>query len=50
MCTQESLAGSEVLSYFAYVLTVMCVYVGPLLVIAASRNHALLNGVAALID
>ena len=33
--------------YFAYV-AVMCVYVGQLLVVAASRDHPLLNGAAAL--
>ena len=47
-CTQEILMGSEVLTYFLYVI-VMCVYVGRLLVIAVSRNHALLNCVAALV-
>ena len=41
--------GSEVLSYFAYVI-VMRVYVGQALVVAASRNHALLNDVTALVD
>ena len=41
--------GSEVLSYFVYVI-VMCVYIGQLLVVAASRNHPLLNGVAAPVD
>ena len=48
-CMQESLAGSEVLNYFVYG-TVMCVYVGQPLVIAASRNHPLLNSVTVLID
>ena len=44
-CNVESLT---VLYFFAYV-TVMCVYVGQPLVIAASRNHLLLNGVTELI-
>ena len=44
-CNVESLT---VLCYFAYG-TVMCVYVGQPLVIAASRNHPLLNGVTELI-
>ena len=35
-------------SYFAYV-TVTCVYVGQPFVITASKNHALLNIVAALV-
>ena len=48
-CTRESLARREVLSYFAYV-TVTLVYVGQPLVVAASRNRTLLNGVAAHID
>ena len=37
---------SKVLSYFAYV-TVACVYVGQPLIVAASKNHLLLNGVVA---
>ena len=48
-CTQGSLAGSEVLSYFAYV-PVPCVYLGQPLVVAGSRNHPLLNDVTALVD
>ena len=47
---QESLVGSMILSYIAYVPTVMCVYIRPPLVVAASRNHTLLNSVAALIE
>ena len=39
----------EVLSYFAYV-TVACVYIGEPLVVAASRNHPLLNCVTALVS
>ena len=46
---QENLLGSEVLSYFAYV-TVTCAFIGQPLIIAAQRNPALLNGVAALVD
>ena len=45
-CTQESLVGSEVLSYCA--VSVMCIYVGWPLVVATSR-HALLKGIAALV-
>ena len=41
--------GSELLSYFAYI-TVTYVYIGQPLIVAAYRNHPLLNGVVALID
>ena len=40
--------GREVLSYFAYV-TVTCVYVSQPFTVAATRNHPLLNGVAAYV-
>ena len=45
---EESLVGSKVLSYFAYV-TVMCIYIGQPLVVVASRNHTLFNSVTALV-
>ena len=50
MDARESLTRRDVLSYFAYYVTVTLVYVGQPLVVAASRNHTLLNGVAAHID
>ena len=48
-CTYKSLAGSEVLSYFAYV-TLMCAHVGQPLIVAAARSDHLLSGVTALVD
>ena len=46
---QVSLVGSKVLSYFSYV-TVMCVFVGQPLVIAASGYHPLIDGVTAFVN
>ena len=47
-CMQESLAGSKVMIelYTLHIIT----YIGQPLVIAASRNHPLLDGVATVVD
>ena len=50
-CTQESLAGSEVMIELLCICnSYMCQYVSQLLTVAASGNHPLLDSVAALTD